>query len=144
MDSRLPIKKPPDDAGQVEEEGLDHENEWNPLVVEDFSFLTLLCRLWYGFLFGGEEVGARHPAHRLRVLLLRPSELCGHPTCYRLADVLPSGHHQCEDDQQEGGEVVTKPISKIVVTSMLPRVELELGQAREEVCIHGGGSKRKK
>lgn len=67
-DSRVEIHKAPEEGGQVEEDGLESENERNPLVVADLSGFTVDFRVW-DVLLRSDEVGVLHETIVLTVLL---------------------------------------------------------------------------
>ncbi len=83
----------PEDAGNVEEERLDSQNERHPLVVADLAVLAMID-LARDLVAHGQPVGVLHPAVVLRVLLHGVRERRRHPALDREADVLLGRNQQ--------------------------------------------------
>lgn len=131
VDSRTFAEDPPDEAGQIEEEGLNEKKDGNPLVVTD----VLLHRTHLSWNDGfWKVVGVRHPTQLVRVLLVVASERGRAPAVYGAAYVLCRAYEHGEDHEERDGVAMVQSINEIVIVT---RVDLgHSSNGREQTGDH--------
>ena len=84
VDAGILVEDAPEEAGQVEEQGLDEQHDWHPLVVVDHLLWSFLGDV----LAERQVVRVGHPADLVGVIFIVVGEVTGDPTVDLLAYVL--------------------------------------------------------
>ena len=104
----------PEQARDVEEEGLDQQHDGDPLVVAD---VLLASARNARYRVVGHVVGVRDPAHLVGERLVIAGEVGGTPAVDRVADVLRRADDEGEQDHDDDRVAVMETVGEVVVVA---------------------------
>lgn len=112
VNTSFAVQTMPHHGWEEKEEGLEQEDEGDPLVVKHSVFRFILLR---NVLAEGQIVRVVHPTETLGVLGVAPSKFLGDPASDGVSHILLAGDDCGKDHQHDAGVPIAESISKIII-----------------------------